>query len=389
MAYLKFLNSIEVYKCKVIPQDNIVTLKFDSEMEVSTAGFDLYLDEKCQTDIGVGFYHAFTTIYRNDDTTAEYNGYQISSDGSVYEEPEPQEPHIPTLEEVKSAKKTEIHGKANDEIISGVAELGHIFSYSENDMVSIRNAHEDTLASGSSAILRDAAGKAVELNADSVHSLYYEQEKNRIEKEAYAEQLVNTVDAMSDKESVQAVTYGAELQGEYLSAYNSRVETGMQLLNNSISASKAVQAQAKFAAVNNTDEQALAVKGLYKDWHDDPDGYSYDIDNPEDKRRNYNGGLWNLNKSHDKQASWYPGADPTLWTEIVEGHDGTYEDPIPVPDSVKTSGFEYEYGKYYLENGVIYLCQRGGVENPEEMYGQKEKLYYPPSELLEQYFVIA
>ena len=60
MAYLKFLNSSEVYKCKVIPQNNIVTLKFDSEVEVSTAGFDLYLDEKCETDIGVGFYRAFT-----------------------------------------------------------------------------------------------------------------------------------------------------------------------------------------------------------------------------------------------------------------------------------------------------------------------------------------
>ena len=163
----------------------------------------------------------------------------------------------------------------------------------------------------------------------------------------------------------------------------------MRLLDNSISASKAVQAQAKFAAVNNTDEQALAVKGLYKDWDKDPDGYHYDVENPEDKRRNHNGGLWNLNKSHNKQASWYPGADPTLWTQIVEGNDGTYEDPIPVPDSVKTSGFEYEYGKHYSESGVIYLCKRSGVENPEEMYGQKEKLYFPPSELLGQYFVIA
>lgn len=387
MAYLKFLNSSEVYKCKVIPQDNIVTLKFDSDMEVSTAGFNLYLDEKCQTDIGVGFYHAFTTIYRNDDATAEYNGYQLSSDGSVYEEPEapePPEPHIPTLDEVKSAKKADIQGKANEEIISGVSEADHSFLYSESDRVSIRNAHEDTLASGNPAILHDAAGKAVELNADSVHNLYYKQEKNRIKKEAYAEQLVKTVDAMSDKESVQAVTYGAELQGEYMSAYNSRVETGMRLLDNSISASKAVQAQAKFAAVNNTDEQALAVKGLYKDWDKDPDGYHYDVENPEDKRRNHNGGLWNLNKSHNKQASWYPGADPTLWTQIVEGNDGTYEDPIPVPDSVKTSGFEYEYGKYYLENGVIYLAKREGKED-----GEKEKLYYPPSELLEQYFVIA
>ena len=112
MAYLKFLISSKVYKCKVILQDNIVTLKFDSDMEVSTAGFDLYLDEKCQTDIGVGYYRDFTTLYRNDDTTAEYNGYQLSKDGSVYEEPEPPEPtepYVPTLEEVQEQKSSELN----------------------------------------------------------------------------------------------------------------------------------------------------------------------------------------------------------------------------------------------------------------------------------------
>lgn len=384
MAYLKFLNSSEAYKCKVIPKDNVVTLKFDSEMKVSAAGFDLYNDEACQTDIGAGFYYAFTTIYRNDETTGEYNGYQLSNDGSVYVEPEPPEPYVPTLEEVKNAKISEIQGMADNEIVSGVFVSDHNFSYASNDRVLIRNAHEDTLSSGNSAILRDASGKTVELTANDVSALYYEQEKKRIEKEAYAEQLAKTIDSMYDKESVQAVTYGVELQGEYLSAYNSRVETSMRLLDNSISASKAVQEQAKFAAVNNTDEQAITVKGLYKNWNDDPDGYHYDVDNPEDKRRNYNGGLWNLNKSHDKQATWHPGADPTLWTEIVEGHDGTYDDPIPVPDSVKTSGFEYEYGKYYLENGVIYLAKREGKSD-----GEKEKLYFPPSELIGQYFVIA
>ena len=51
MAYLKFLNSSKSYKCTVIPQDSIVTLKFNSDIEVSTAGFDLYFDEKCQRDI--------------------------------------------------------------------------------------------------------------------------------------------------------------------------------------------------------------------------------------------------------------------------------------------------------------------------------------------------
>ena len=136
-----------------------------------------------------------------------------------------------------------------------------------------------------------------------------------------------------------------------------------------------------------TDQQALTVKGLCKKWDDDPDGYHYSMDNPADQRRQHNDGLWKLQKDHDKQASWYPGADPTLWVQIVEGHAGTLEDPIPVPDSVTTSGFEYIYGKYYNEGSAVYLCQRQGVENPEEMYGQTEKLYFMPSALIGQYFV--
>ena len=148
---------------------------------------------------------------------------------------------------------------------------------------------------------------------------------------------------------------------------------------------------AELQAAELPDTQALEVKALYKDWEDDPVGYEYDEGNPEDRRRNYNGHLWNLNKGHVKQENWYPGADPTLWTEIVEGHAGTMEDPIPVPDSVTTSGFEYVYGKYYSEGGVTYLCKRGGIpdEQAEAMYGQKVTLYFPPSALIGQYFSVA
>lgn len=77
MAYIKFLNSEKVYNAIVIPDGNIVTLTFDSEKEVSNAGFDLFDDEACEVDIGSNFYHDFTTIYRNDAVTSEYNGYAV------------------------------------------------------------------------------------------------------------------------------------------------------------------------------------------------------------------------------------------------------------------------------------------------------------------------
>ena len=70
----------------------------------------------------------------------------------------------------------------------------------------------------------------------------------------------------------------------------------------------------------------------------------------------------------------------------LEGNARTLEGPIPVPDSVTTSEFTYVYGKHYIEDGIIYFCKRAGVENPEEMYGQEETLYYGPSALIGQYF---
>lgn len=135
-----------------------------------------------------------------------------------------------------------------------------------------------------------------------------------------------------------------------------------------------------------SEEQALTVKDLYQDWDKDPVGYPYKSSNPKDTRRKYDDKLWKLKKEHDKQETRYPGADPTLWEEIVEGHSGTKEDPILVPESVTTSGFTYIYGKYYLENKNVYLCKRGGIENPESMYGQEEMLYYQPSSMVGQYF---
>ena len=149
---------------------------------------------------------------------------------------------------------------------------------------------------------------------------------------------------------------------------------GGELLNSAILLAR-MQARAL------SDVEALQVKNLYNAWEKDVIGYAYSMDNPDDKRRTYDNRLWNLQKDHNKQEDWYPGADPTLWMEVIEGHEGTLEDPIPVPDSVTTSGFEYEYGKYYIENDIIYLAKREGKED-----GEKEKLFFPPSSLIGQYF---
>lgn len=182
---------------------------------------------------------------------------------------------------------------------------------------------------------------------------------------------------------------GVMLNGEIKTVILSQVKDTLEARIIRMESDQAIMRNAAMiTAVDFTDEQSLKCKGLYKNWAEDPVGYEYSLDNPEDLRRNFNNGLWRLQKDHAKQEDWYPGKDPTLWQEIVEGHDGTMDDPIPVPESAVTSGFEYEYGKYYIENNVVYLCKRGGVLNPEEMYGEKVTLYFMPSKMIDQYFEI-
>lgn len=85
--YIKFLNSNSTIECEVIPEGNVVTLKFSDKVVVNTSGFHAYLDKKCEYDISGDTYEKFVTIYRDDEFTAEFNGYQLSSDGSVYVDP--------------------------------------------------------------------------------------------------------------------------------------------------------------------------------------------------------------------------------------------------------------------------------------------------------------
>lgn len=392
MAYIRFLGEKTPHKATVIPTNNIVTVKFGTDVIENKNGFDLFLDKECTIDIGGTFYQKFTTIYRNDSVTKKYNGYQLSNDGSVYVEPEISpnpKPYNPTLDEVKESKKAEIKMKVQNEILSDVMIASYAFGYNESDMIAIRNAYEDSISSGMSVILKDSTGQSRELNEEEITDLYKKQEIKRLEKESYAQCLLDYIDGLTSKEAVNSVEYGDELTGKYLEKYNEKVSNTQSYIEKVISGKKAVVDQAKIASLTNTDAQAVEVKGLYADWEDDPDGYAYDVQNQKDKRRNFGGFLWNLNKNHQKQKDRFPGAEPTLWTQPVEGYEGSYSDPIPVPDSVNVSGFEYEYGKYYIENELVYLCKRGGVLNPESMYGQKEKLYFKPSALIGQYFEIA
>lgn len=154
MAYIKFLGKETVYKGIVIPEENIVTLKFEGEKEISSSGFDLFNDEDCQVDIGGDYYHSFTTVYKNDEETEKYNGYQLSNDGSVYVKPEPEpepEPYVPTLEEIQEQKVQEMNNAQQTAIQNGInvtlsdGTIEH-FTLTDHDQTSLMGLQSQVIA---------------------------------------------------------------------------------------------------------------------------------------------------------------------------------------------------------------------------------------------------
>ena len=70
------------------------------------------------------------------------------------------------------------------------------------------------------------------------------------------------------------------------------------------------------------------------------------------------GKLWRCLQAHTSQAGWEPENVPALLEEICEIHDGTKYDPIPYHGNMALVS-----GKYYSQDGVVYLSSRDTV-NP-------------------------
>lgn len=82
-------------------------------------------------------------------------------------------------------------------------------------------------------------------------------------------------------------------------------------------------------------------------------------------------------EQHTFQADWVPGeGTESIYTRIDETHAGTLTDPIPAKTNML-----YEKGKYYIEDGTIYLCTRD-----DSIDGTGTILQYLPSALISLYF---
>lgn len=100
-----------------------------------------------------------------------------------------------------------------------------------------------------------------------------------------------------------------------------------------------------------TDSQSLSVKSLYPEW-------STFIGQTVQSgiKMQYGRKLFKVVQEHLVQEQYPPSIETaSIYTEIVEEHSGTIEDPIPYPADGNMTIYN---GKYYTEDGQLYKCIR-------------------------------
>ena len=167
-----------------------------------------------------GKYEDYTTLYRVID-----NGFQLSNNGSVYIEPEPipePEPYEPTLDELKQRKINEVSSICRETIYAGVdVELPtgstEHFSLKEEDQINLFGKQAQITAGVTQ----------LEYHQDGHPCRYYTvEEMTTIITAAmqfvsyhttYCNSLYTWINAVTNKEDLQEITYGVSIPIEYQS----------------------------------------------------------------------------------------------------------------------------------------------------------------------------
>lgn len=232
--YIKFNDDADdTVQCTVIPQGNtIVTLQFPrgDEQIINTSGFKLYLDAEMQHDIGGDSYAGYTTVYRNDEETARYNGYQLSNDGSVYIAPPPPEPvpepepYVPTLEEVQEQKIAEMNMMQQSVIQSGVQVT---LSDGTEEHFTLSGQDQTSLMGLQTQVAAGADNIPWHTSDQSQHCKYYSNADMALIVTAamqyvtyhvtYYRDLRIYIRSLDNKDKVNAVYYGMQIPMEYQS----------------------------------------------------------------------------------------------------------------------------------------------------------------------------
>ena len=123
-----------------------------------------------------------------------------------------------------------------------------------------------------------------------------------------------------------------------------------------------------------TDGQAINCVELFEEWKPDT---KYIVGD----RKRVGNILYKCKQNHTSQSIYPPNLIPAIWDIVGNEEQGTKDNPVIVPDEF--SSMVYVKGKYYLDKDVLYLMNRQGMKDGEEI-----SLTHRPSQLVGHYFEV-
>lgn len=253
---------------------------------------------------------------------------------------------IRTIQQAKNEKIYALQTKAQ-QAIQDVSYEGKDIYVDAQRRIIVKDEAEVAKANNVSVMSLDNGIEIAPNNAISLMSVMTERETNvnNIKEAKIAE--INSLDDIDEVDNIDVDTI-----------FPSKTETTVETLNEKEEQENAnlpeKQAVSLLKLTINTleldDSQALSVKLLYPKWED--------FIGKELKKGNrvvYDGKLYNVRQDVlTVLQNHYPSiATAALYEEVAYQHAGTIEDPIPYNNNM-----ELFNGKYYTQDGVLYLCNR-------------------------------
>lgn len=213
-------------------EEYAVYVKSNAEGYITSVNSSAFLTDLTgwtEIDRGTGDkYHHAQGNYFAKPLTTESGAYQYKLvDGSPVE-CTPEEITAQLLSSIKQSKIAELSNMCNESINQGMeiqlsAEVKEYFTYSIDDQANISEMF-NALILGAESYPYHASGAECRMYTPSeIVTMYSSLSGLKTHHLTYYNQLRAYVESLSDAEAIQAVTYGQELTGDYLTKYNQLV----------------------------------------------------------------------------------------------------------------------------------------------------------------------
>lgn len=228
MEKIKFNKNDIIFNVRMTRvKDNIIKIESEKAIpnEIITNGFSIINEFN---DSIMADYSDYKTIY----VESTDNAYYLST-GDKYveptpENPEPTEPIIETLENIKTNKISELNTICNKMITDGVdveidGKTEH-FSYTIEDQANIDDIAQMAKSTNMEQSYHCDNGSCKLYTVEEITKIYMTQKMNKAHNITYANQLKLYVKSLKEKAEVESIAYGQDLTGEYLNTYNTIME---------------------------------------------------------------------------------------------------------------------------------------------------------------------